>query len=56
MGELAVDNVSVTKEYGILAVNFNLLRQFYNCVKETVEQEEPASVCQNTVLDNSETE
>lgn len=45
MGELAVDAAESDKRYGILAVNYNLLRQFYYCVADAIENEKPTDKC-----------
>lgn len=45
MGELAVDAATGDEQYGILAVNYNLLRQFYYCVEDAIENDKPMEEC-----------
>lgn len=45
MGTLALDNAELTRKYGVLGVRFNTLREFYGCVREAINTQEPVEDC-----------
>lgn len=45
MGTLAVTSATDTQKYGVLAVRYNTLRAFYNCVRDQVNNHKSAAEC-----------
>ncbi len=45
MGAITVDSGLLTQAYGVLAVRFNTLREFYGCVRAQVNEHKAPADC-----------
>jgi hypothetical protein len=45
MGELTTKHISLVEQYGVLGVRYQSLREFYNCVRVTVNEGKAPKSC-----------